>query len=69
MQDIRQTTYMNTSKANVKLQHRKTGSARLLFLNTTVILQFLQDSRLSRHAADMAQYKPGTAIGSTGGRG
>ncbi|TNN43976.1 putative D-lactate dehydrogenase, mitochondrial [Liparis tanakae] len=32
-------------------------------------LQLPQPGRLSHHAQAMAQYKPGTAIGSTGGRG
>lgn len=32
---------------------------------TTIILQFLQQSWPSLHAAGMADYKPGSAIGST----
>lgn len=35
---------------------------------TTFILQFLQHNQFRHHAANMVQYKPGTAIGSTDGR-
>lgn len=56
-------------KVIVKFRHHKEGNARLLSKDTTVLLQFLHYSQLSRHAAHMAQYKPGAAIGSTGGWG
>lgn len=55
-----------------KYGHRKISTSRrgkcstVLSKGTTCHLQY---SRLSHHAGDMVQYKPGTAIGSTRGRG
>lgn len=73
MQNILQATTMTFactrhSEGHCKnIQHHKEGNARLLSKDTTVLLRFLHYSQLSRHAAHMAQYKPGAAIGSTGG--
>lgn len=75
MQNILQATTMTFactrhSEGHCKnIQHHKEGNARLLSKDTTVLLRFLHYSQLSRHAAHMAQYKPGAAIGSTGGWG